>query len=243
MNWTELFLSLLFPECNKAVDVALVIDASGSMSQVTFNIVIQFLKLLVDRFDFPNSGTRSVKWLYGWVQYYAGRLFEWIFYFAEKRAEFSHTGPNNAKIRRNVFSPVFPCPEFTFLVSTEHKTKQRTSSVSFVSSFKQKNRRRRTRFLGRVFLKTKGKAMAKMRENVYHTKASLYVRNQRFFHYHHHHYCVLFFRQLVVLPTINFSLPVTILWFCLKVRSDNVWPWSYYWADVGGFCSVFLARA
>lgn len=40
--------------------MALVIDASGSMSQVTFNIVIQFLKLLVDRFDFPNSGTRSV---------------------------------------------------------------------------------------------------------------------------------------------------------------------------------------
>ena len=49
--------------CQKAVDVALVIDTSGSVKQVNFNKVIQFLKMFVDRFDFPDSGTRSVSCL------------------------------------------------------------------------------------------------------------------------------------------------------------------------------------
>lgn len=44
--------------CQKAVDVAFVIDTSGSVKQVNFNKVIQFLKMFVDRFDFPDSGTR-----------------------------------------------------------------------------------------------------------------------------------------------------------------------------------------
>ena len=44
--------------CQKAVDIAFVIDTSGSVKQVNFNKVIQFLKMFVDRFDFPDSGTR-----------------------------------------------------------------------------------------------------------------------------------------------------------------------------------------
>lgn len=42
------------------MDVAFVIDTSGSVTQANFNRIIQFLKLFVDRFDFPDSGTRSV---------------------------------------------------------------------------------------------------------------------------------------------------------------------------------------
>ena len=42
------------------MDVAIVIDTSGSVKQANFNKVVQFLKLFVDRFDFPDSGTRSV---------------------------------------------------------------------------------------------------------------------------------------------------------------------------------------
>ena len=38
----------------------MVIDTSGSVKQANFNKVVQFLKLFVDRFDFPDSGTRSV---------------------------------------------------------------------------------------------------------------------------------------------------------------------------------------
>ncbi|CAH3120647.1 unnamed protein product, partial [Pocillopora meandrina] len=44
--------------CRRAVDVAFVIDTSGSVTQANFNRIIQFLKLFVDRFDFPDSGTR-----------------------------------------------------------------------------------------------------------------------------------------------------------------------------------------
>ena len=50
----------LVPGCRRAVDVAFVIDTSGSVTQANFNRIIQFLKLFVDRFDFPDSGTRSV---------------------------------------------------------------------------------------------------------------------------------------------------------------------------------------
>lgn len=44
--------------CQKAADIAVVIDVSGSVTQANFNKVIQFLKLFVDRFDFPDSATR-----------------------------------------------------------------------------------------------------------------------------------------------------------------------------------------
>lgn len=53
-----IFLSVFSLGCQKAVDIAIVIDTSGSVNQVNFNKVIQFLKLFVDRFDFPDSGTR-----------------------------------------------------------------------------------------------------------------------------------------------------------------------------------------
>ena len=55
-----LLFALDFPGCQRTVDVALVVDTSGSVKQVNFNKVIQFLKLFVDRFDFPDSCTRSV---------------------------------------------------------------------------------------------------------------------------------------------------------------------------------------
>lgn len=46
--------------CQKAVDVALVVDVSGSVTKANFRKVIQFLKLFVNRFDFPDSATRLV---------------------------------------------------------------------------------------------------------------------------------------------------------------------------------------
>lgn len=54
------YSQFLVPGCRRAVDVAFVIDTSGSVTQANFNRIIQFLKLFVDRFDFPDSGTRSV---------------------------------------------------------------------------------------------------------------------------------------------------------------------------------------
>ena len=56
----SLFSSAPSLDCHKAVDVALVVDVSGSVTKTNFNKVIQFLKLFVDRFDFPDSATRLV---------------------------------------------------------------------------------------------------------------------------------------------------------------------------------------